>query len=200
MAGSTRRMAPSRLAGSPVVRTSWLRRAPPSAVGGDIDPPTPPGGSPHGLTRRAVLPIVDEVEAGAVAAAHVERAVGTEGQAPDRVARVLLAPVLDQHLLGADHRRCRTPAAARGGRRPRSRRRSRRAASGSRRRCRPPTPTAARSRRWRRRRCRARRPTGSSGSSERAPGRAARDPRSCGPASGGRRTRSASCPTGCRRP
>ena len=50
VAGSTRRIAPSRLTGSPVVRMSWLRSAPPSAVGGVSVAPTPPGGSPHGLS------------------------------------------------------------------------------------------------------------------------------------------------------
>ena len=49
VSGLTRRIVPSRLVGSPVVRMSWLRSAPPSADGGAIDPPTPPGGSPHGL-------------------------------------------------------------------------------------------------------------------------------------------------------
>ena len=103
MAGSTRRIAPLRPTGSPVVRRSWLRSAPPSAVGGNIAADASRRIA-AGVDRRAVLPVVDEVEAGAVAAAHVEGAVGTERQAPDRVARVLLAPVLDQHLLGADHR------------------------------------------------------------------------------------------------
>ena len=50
VSGSIRRIEPSRLVGSPVVRTSWLRSAPPAAVGGVIEPPTPPGGSPQGLT------------------------------------------------------------------------------------------------------------------------------------------------------
>src|SRR6476661_7258150 len=45
--GSMRKMAPSSPAESPVVRMSWLRRAPPSALGGDI---APPGGSLHGFT------------------------------------------------------------------------------------------------------------------------------------------------------
>ena len=103
MAGSTRRIAPSRPAGSPVVRRSWLRRAPPSAVGRRQHGADAARRIAARVDRRAVLPVVDEVEAGAVPAAHVERAVGTEGQAADRVARVLLAPVLDQHLLRADH-------------------------------------------------------------------------------------------------
>src|SRR5512133_60423 len=48
--GSTRRIAPSSPAGSPVVRRSWLRSAPPSADGGVSTPPAPAGGSPHGLS------------------------------------------------------------------------------------------------------------------------------------------------------
>src|SRR5262245_32217412 len=50
VAGLTRRIAPSRETGSPPVRRSWLRRAPPSAVGGLRTAPTPPGGSPHGFS------------------------------------------------------------------------------------------------------------------------------------------------------
>src|ERR671912_925859 len=50
VAGSTRMTAPSRVTGSPAVRRSWLRRAPPSAVGGVRVAPTPPGGSPQGLS------------------------------------------------------------------------------------------------------------------------------------------------------
>ena len=50
VSGLTRRIVPSRPVGSPVVRTSWLRSAPPSAVGGVMEPPRPPGGSPHGFT------------------------------------------------------------------------------------------------------------------------------------------------------
>src|ERR1044071_8280583 len=51
VAGSRRRRAPLRTTGSPAGRrTLWLRSAPPSAVGGDSTPPTPAGGSPHGLS------------------------------------------------------------------------------------------------------------------------------------------------------
>ena len=57
-----------------------------------------------GVERAAVLAVVDEVEAGSVAAAHVQGAVGAEVERADRVARILLAPVLDQHLLGPGHR------------------------------------------------------------------------------------------------
>src|SRR5215204_1902067 len=49
VAGLTRMMLPSRLAGSPPVRTSWLRRAPPSAVGGVRVVPAALGGSPQGF-------------------------------------------------------------------------------------------------------------------------------------------------------
>ncbi len=42
-----RAVEPGRVAG---VRTSWLRSAPPSAVGGVRVPPRRAGGSPHGLT------------------------------------------------------------------------------------------------------------------------------------------------------
>src|SRR3954468_472546 len=41
---------PSSPTGSPGVCKSWARRLPPSAVGGVIVPPTPPGGSPQGFT------------------------------------------------------------------------------------------------------------------------------------------------------
>src|SRR5262245_5380130 len=50
VAGSIRRIAPSRPVGSALLRRSWLRRAPPSAVGGVRAAPTPPGGSPHGFS------------------------------------------------------------------------------------------------------------------------------------------------------
>ena len=48
--GSRRSSDPSSEVGSPVERTSWLRSAPPCAVGGVIELPTPPGGSPQGLS------------------------------------------------------------------------------------------------------------------------------------------------------
>ena len=50
VSGLTRRIAPSSVVGSDVVRRSWLRSAPPSALGGVRVAPTPPGGSPHGLS------------------------------------------------------------------------------------------------------------------------------------------------------
>src|SRR5207247_8916652 len=52
---------------------------------------------------RAVLPIVDVVEAGAVAAAHVQVSVTPEQESADRVAGELLAPVVDEHLFAAGH-------------------------------------------------------------------------------------------------
>ena len=55
------------------------------------------------VERVAVLPVIDEVEARAVTAADVQRAVGTEHERADGVARVLLAPVLDQHLFRCRH-------------------------------------------------------------------------------------------------
>ena len=59
---------------------------------------------PAGIDRIAALPVVREAEAGPVPGADIERAVGAEPEAADRVARVLLAPgVLDQHLLGTGH-------------------------------------------------------------------------------------------------
>ena len=104
VAGSTRRRAPSSDVGSPAVRRSWLRSAPPSAVGGVSDRAGAAGWVAARVERAPVLAPVGEVEAGAVAAADVERAVVAEREAADGVARILLAPVLDQHLLGAGHR------------------------------------------------------------------------------------------------
>ena len=48
----------------------------------------------------AGLAVVGEVEARAVAAAHVQGAIGPERHGADRVARELLAPVVDQDLFG----------------------------------------------------------------------------------------------------
>ena len=55
------------------------------------------------VERGTVLAPVGEVEAGPVAAGGVQGPVGPELQVAHRVARVLLAPVLDQHLLGTGH-------------------------------------------------------------------------------------------------
>ena len=65
-----------------------------------------------GVDRRAVLAVVGERVAGAVAGADVERAVRAELQVAERVARILLAPVvLDQRDLGAVGQDLREPAA-----------------------------------------------------------------------------------------
>ena len=130
------------------------------------------------VERHAVLAVVDEVEARAVAAADVERAVGAEVDRADRVARELLAPVLDQHLLGPVHDVAATPSAARAARRRRSRRPWRPAAS-ARSVVRRSAPPAALCRRSARRACRGRRRTASREVRDAAPARAARDPRSC---------------------
>ena len=55
VAGSTRTSAPLRPVGSPVVRTSWARSAPPSALATSTTGVAPGGdvtvtGSPHGFT------------------------------------------------------------------------------------------------------------------------------------------------------
>ncbi len=197
--GSTRMTVPSSVTGSPACAGPGCaaRRLRPSA--GSASRPTPPGGSPQGLTRVAVLAVVDEVEARAVAAAHVEGAVGAELERADRVARVLLAPVLDQDLLGAGHHVAGAPAGATGGRSRRSRRWSRPGGFGHRRSRAGRTPA--------RRGAADRRVVrvedvdvgvrevgiGKFGSS--AMPEQARGPRSCGPSSPGRRRRSASCPT-----
>ena len=51
--------------------------------------------------RRQPLPVVDLIEARAVAAGDVQHPVRAEGERADRVARKLLAPVVDEHGLGA---------------------------------------------------------------------------------------------------
>jgi hypothetical protein len=52
------------------------------------------------IERVALLAVVGEAPGGTVATTHVERAVGTEGEVTDRVARVLDAPVRDQVRFG----------------------------------------------------------------------------------------------------
>ena len=49
------------------------------------------------------LAVVHVIEGGSVAAGDVQHSIRAEREVADRVARVLLAPVLDQHLLGAGH-------------------------------------------------------------------------------------------------
>ena len=56
-----------------------------------------------GVDRVPVLPVVVEVPGRAVAAGHVQVSVGAEVHPSAGVARVLHAPVLDQHLLRARH-------------------------------------------------------------------------------------------------
>src|SRR5207244_8127677 len=56
-----------------------------------------------GVRRVTALPVVDDLEARALAAADVEGAIGTELEVSDGVTRILLTPVLDQHVLGAGH-------------------------------------------------------------------------------------------------
>ena len=84
------------------------RSAPPSAVGGVIAPPRPRRvATGVALIARicvAVLAVVDAVEVRPVAGSRVQRPVRPELDCADRVRRELLAPVLDEHLLGADLR------------------------------------------------------------------------------------------------
>ena len=110
VSGSTRMIVPSRPTGSPAVRRSWLRSEPPSAVGDVRAVPGAPGGSPHGFTgvgvagaRSAPLPVVGRIEVRAVARRQVEGPFRTEHQAADRMARELLAPILDEDVLGPGH-------------------------------------------------------------------------------------------------
>ncbi len=106
VAGSIRRMEPFSRRASPAGRRGlWLRSAPPSAVGLVSGVPTGKGGSPQGLagvglpSASAELAPVGVVEAGAVAAADVEIAVLAEVERAGRVARELLAPVVDERRL-----------------------------------------------------------------------------------------------------
>ena len=147
------------------------------------------------VERAAVLAPVGEAEGGAVAGGRVEIAVRAELDLALRVARVLLAPVRDEHRLDAGRAQPREPSrddAAVRVRRP--------AGSGTGRRSPRRCPSAGRCRRWPRRACRGRRRTGPPGTAGRAPSRAGRGPSSCAPSSAGRRRCSASCPSGCRRP
>ena len=68
-----------------------------------LRPTDPSRGIVAGVLRAALLAVVGDVEVGAVTAADVEGAVGTERQVADRVAGELLAPVLDQHGLAGRH-------------------------------------------------------------------------------------------------
>ena len=103
VAGSTRMIEPSSVVGSLDVRRSWLRSEPPSALGGDHRAADTARRVTTGVDRVPVLPVVGEREAGSVAGTRVKRPVRAELDRSRRVARVLLAPVLDQHLLRAGH-------------------------------------------------------------------------------------------------
>ena len=103
VSGFSRRIAPSRPVESTVVRRSWLRREPPSAVGGVSARARAARWIAARVDRASVLPPIGEREAGAVPSGDVERSVGAESERTYRVARELLAPVVDQHLLGAGH-------------------------------------------------------------------------------------------------
>ena len=70
-------IAPSSVTGSPAGRRSWIAQRPALRRRGVCVSPTAPG-IPAGVHRAAVLAVVGEVEAGAVTAAGVERAVGPE--------------------------------------------------------------------------------------------------------------------------
>ena len=122
VAGFTRRIAPSRLTGSPPVRRSCERSAPPWP-GRSLRAADPGGRIPARVLRSrtsaatAALAIVGKGPAGTLAPADVECPVGPEGQVSDRVGGVLLAPALDQDLFRAGHR-IRSSSACRRDRRP----------------------------------------------------------------------------------
>ena len=202
VAGSTRMTVPLRTTGSPAGRRRlWLRSAPPRAVGGDQDRADAAGRVAARVLERRTAAACRRTgpsrrdEAGALAARRVQRAVGSEAQVADRVARELLAPVLDQDGLGAgrDVARGRQPGqpaaddAAVGGRAGRGR-------AGV-----VPAPAA---------RAADRAVLGvqdvdvraSPGSRGRGSCPAGRDPSSRGPWCAGPRRSSASCRPGCRRP
>ena len=104
--GSATRPGPS---GSPLVRRSCARSRPPSAVGGVIGPPAPPGGSPHGFMRIAELARSPR----SASARRPRRTMYRSPSAPNSMPPPVwygncCAPVVDQHLLRARHlaRRC----------------------------------------------------------------------------------------------
>ena len=82
MSGFTRRIAPSSVAGSELVRRSWLRNAPPSALGGDSAAPIPPERIPARVQRAAVLAPVGEVETRPTCPRHIQLPIGTKPGAP----------------------------------------------------------------------------------------------------------------------
>ena len=73
-----------------------------------------------GIRGGAELAVVPDSPAGAVTAGHVQVAVRPELDPASGVEGELLAPVLDQHLLGAVHPLAVHPAGARRGPTPRS--------------------------------------------------------------------------------
>src|ERR1700741_4585058 len=83
--GSIRRIAPSRLVGSPVVRRSWARSAPPWAVGGVIEPPGALGGSPHGLTGEPSCPWSSKLKLAPSPALPYSPRPGPKARAPSEV-------------------------------------------------------------------------------------------------------------------
>ena len=99
VAGSTRITEPFRPVGSP--SEPQILRAQRSALGGRrrLDPSDAHRRIAAGVLRVAALPVVGPVEARAVAAARVEGSVGAEDDAADRMARVLLEPVVDEDQL-----------------------------------------------------------------------------------------------------
>ena len=103
VSGSIRITAPLSPSGSEVERKSCERSLPPSAVGGDIGRRAARRVA-AGIGRVAALAVVGEREARSLPARVVEVAVRAELEPAAGVARVLLAPVLDQDLLGTGHR------------------------------------------------------------------------------------------------
>jgi hypothetical protein len=67
------------------------------------------------VQRRSILPTINEVEARAIAAAGIKITIGAEFRCANRVAGILLAPVLDQDLLGTSHGVAACPVAATAG-------------------------------------------------------------------------------------
>ncbi len=135
VAGSMRRMAPFKRRGSPNARNGALAAQRP-ALGGRRRLVAAHAGRgiaagilrSRSSERSAVLAPVVVVEARALAARDVEIAVRAEVQAPDRVARELLTPVVDELVLARGpvrpgRRQPRQPAADDAAVRGRSRRR-----------------------------------------------------------------------------
>ena len=202
VAGSTRRIAPSRetgIAGRAQILASQRAalRSRRAQHGADRA-----GGIPARVERAPVLAPVGEVEARSVAATCIERPVRPERQRPGRVARILLAPVLDQHLLAPHHHVPGRLEAGETTAHDDSRQQSAPAASGTDRTAPRASPSAARAPSFpaRGRTCRERRRTAGWGMPGRARARAGPDPRSCRRSCSDRRKASASCRRGCRTP